>query len=141
MKHVFDFQGKTAVVTGGNRGLGKACTEQLMANGCQNIAVISNSGVFDLKGPLYIQADVSKRGEVEAAMRKVIETFGRIDILINNAGISTMTDFLEIEEQEYDKVLSVNLKGSFFCCQEAIKQMMIQHYGRIVNIAYRKPVL
>ncbi|MBS7525925.1 glucose 1-dehydrogenase [Fusibacter paucivorans] len=135
MKQVFDFQGKTAVVTGGNRGLGKACTEQLMANGCQNVVVVSNSGVCDLEGPLYIQGDVAKRSDVEAAMHQVIEKFGRIDILINNAGISTMTDFLEIEEQEYDKVLSVNLKGSFFCCQEAIKQMMIQQYGRIVNIA------
>jgi 3-oxoacyl-[acyl-carrier protein] reductase len=135
MKALFDFSDKTAIVTGGNRGLGKACTELLMAYGCKKIAVICSSGVGEVMGPLYVKADISNRLSIAEAMQTIDEAFGRIDILVNCAGVSSTTDFLAVEEAEYDKVLAINLKGTFFCCQEAIQRMLVQEYGRIVNVS------
>lgn len=131
----WDFRGKIAVVTGGSRGLGKACVKLLMEHGCQDIAVLCASGRGEIEGPLYIPCDISDRQDIIRAMKRIKETYGRMDILINSAGASSITNFLEITEEEYDKVVDVNLKGTFFCCQEAMKLMLENEYGRIVNIA------
>jgi NAD(P)-dependent dehydrogenase (short-subunit alcohol dehydrogenase family) len=131
----YDFHDKAAVVTGGNRGLGKACVELLMKYGCQAMAVLCSSGEGEMVGPLYIKSDLSNKRDVTEAMKQIKECFGRLDILINCAGVSTNTEFLDISEEEYDWVVDINLKGTFFCCQEAIKLMLENNYGRIVNVA------
>ena len=131
----YDFQGKVAAVTGGSRGLGEACIKLLMQYGCRDMVVLCTSGKGKLDGPLYLKTDVSVKRDVSHAMEQIRKRFGKLDILINCAGVSSLTSFLEISEEEYDLVMNVNLKGTFFCCQEAIKLMLENNYGRIVNVA------
>lgn len=131
----YDFEGKVAVVTGGNRGLGKACVKLLMKYGCKDIAILCASGEGELDGLLPIKTDIRNKNDVAKSMEFIKEHFGRLDILINCAGVSSMIPFLEISEEEYNTVMDINLKGTFFCCQEGIKLMLENHYGRIVNIA------
>jgi Dehydrogenases with different specificities (related to short-chain alcohol dehydrogenases) len=131
----YDFRGKVAAVTGGSRGLGKACSKLLMEYGCRDMAVLCASGTGEVDGPIYIKTRVDAKQDVIHAMNLIRQNFGRLDILINCAGVSSLTSFLEITETEYDSVLDINLKGTFLCCQEAMKLMLENHYGRIVNVA------
>ncbi|RLI25875.1 MAG: hypothetical protein DRO52_03390 [Candidatus Hecatellales archaeon] len=137
-------KGKVAVVTGSGRGIGEAIALGLAE---EEASVVVNAlhlehaekvaekirklGVESLA----VQADVSKVEEARMLVRKAVENFGRIDILVNNAGINSITPALEVTEQEWDNLISTNLKGMYFCSQEAAKHMMKQNWGRIINIA------
>jgi 3-oxoacyl-[acyl-carrier protein] reductase len=140
-----DFKEKVAVVTGGNRGIGKAISLELSKKGTA-VAVnyATNADAADLvvneilknKGKaIKVQADVSRPDQVDKMFQTVLDHFGRVDILVNNAGTMGKINLLEISESDWDRVLDVNLKGTFNCCQRAIKIFLEQGGGKIVNFS------
>lgn len=142
---MFDLTGKYALVTGGSRGIGKGIAMALAAQGA-NVAVncIVNVEKCDLvaneikklgREALSFQADVSKKDQVARIFSEIKEKWGRLDILVNNAGIIDYAGFEDITEEQWDRVLDVNLKGQFLCGQEAVKLMKPNKWGRIINIA------
>jgi 3-oxoacyl-[acyl-carrier protein] reductase len=135
------FEGKTAIVTGGARGIGLEIAKQLAAGGAR--VVLVDVLAEDLKkaagelGPdtLTYAVDVTDETAVEKMIDEVAETCGRIDILINNAGITRDDLLLRMTQDEWDTVLNVNLKGTFLMTKHAAKYMVRQRGGRIVNLA------
>jgi 3-oxoacyl-[acyl-carrier protein] reductase len=138
------FRDKVVFITGGSQGIGKACALVLAEAGA-NIAVGSRNleklqgtvqGVEALgQKSLAVKVDVSDPLQVKAAFAAILQQFGRIDILVNNAGMTKDTLLLRMKKEEWDSVLQTNLTGIFLCTQEAIKNMLRQKYGRIVNIS------
>ncbi len=136
---------KAAIVTGGNSGIGKAIVLELAKEGA-NIAVdyVSHpDATEELERQVAalgdqvigIDADVSKVADLKSLIDATVKAFGRLDIMVNNAGIETRTSVLDTTEQQYDRVLQINLKSAFFGTQLAAKQMIKQGGGgRIVNI-------
>ena len=135
------FEGKTAIVTGGARGIGLEIAKQLAEGGAR--VVLVDVLAEDLKkaagelGPdtLTYAVDVTDETAVEKMIDEVAETCGRIDILINNAGITRDDLLLRMTQDEWDTVLNVNLKGTFLVTKHAAKYMVRQRGGRIVNLA------
>lgn len=138
-------QGKTAVITGSARGLGKAIALKLAALGA-NIVLNDISASDSLDGTAeelreanykvaVTRGDVRNTDDVKAMIASAVEAFGSVDILINNAGITKDKPMAMMSEEDWDSVLDINLKGSFLCTKFAAKQMIKQRYGRIVNIA------
>ena len=136
-------QGKVAVVTGGNRGIGKEIALTLARNGAavaicgtneatlkETASEIEKSGVKSL----WQKVDVSKPADVEAFTKAVLEAFGKTDILVNNAGITKDNLLLRMGEAEWDDVISINLKGTFLMTKAFVKPMMKARQGRIINI-------
>lgn len=138
-------KGKTAVVTGAGRGIGKAIAlklAELGANIVINYRSSSNSAEelikeIQSKGSkaIAVQGDVSVFSEAENIMKKAVEAFGSLDILVNNAGITKDGLILRMKEDDFDKVIEVNLKGAFNCIRHATPIMMKQRAGKIVNIS------
>ena len=132
--------GKVAVVTGGARGIGRACAERLLADGAKVVIGDVNTGdlaeaakAIGQPGNLKtVQTDVSKRADVDRLVATAVEAFGKLDIMLNNAGIARNYDFLTIPEEEFDAVIGVNLKGAFFGVQAAAKQMVAQKSGGVI---------
>ncbi|MEA3255541.1 MAG: glucose 1-dehydrogenase [Candidatus Altiarchaeota archaeon] len=142
MNKLFDLTGKVAVVTGASRGLGKAMAIGLAKAGANVVAtdILDISETVDeikkLQGEaVEIKADISKKGDVEAMVHQTIERFGGVDILVNNAGILRMAPAETMKEEDWDKVIAVNLKGQFLCAREVGRQMIKQKSGKIINIA------
>ena len=137
--------GKTAVVTGSGRGLGKAIAlklAQMGANIVLNDIVVSDSvdataEEFKAAGfnVVVTKGDVRSSDDVKEMVKAAVDTFGSLDILINNAGITKDKPMLLMSEEDWDIVLDINLKGAFLCTKAAGKVMLKQKYGRIVNIA------
>ena len=137
-------EGKVALVTGSARGIGKAICARLAAEGAR-IAVLDlrledaqvTADEFKAQGvdARAYAANVSVTAEAQAAVDAVVKDFGRLDILVNNAGITKDTLLLRMTEAQWDAVLAVNLKGTFNFTQAAVKVMMRQRSGKIVNIA------
>ena len=136
--------GKVAIVTGAGRGIGRACALALAEDGVS--VVLSGRDAARLKaavaevealgtGALALAGDVSRREDVERLVRETRERFGRIDFLVNNAGITRDTLFVRMKDEEWDEVLAVNLKGAFYATRACAKAMMRQRSGRIINIA------
>jgi 3-oxoacyl-[acyl-carrier protein] reductase len=139
-----DFKGRVALVTGGARGIGRAIAEGLAREGADlaiaDVSLDSAESAARELSALRIRAaalklDVSKSDEVVSAFAKIVSDFGRLDIVINNAGITRDGLILRMKEEDWDAVIDVNLKGVFLCSKEAVKVMVKQKYGRIVNIA------
>lgn len=143
---MFDFKNKKALVTGGLRGIGRAIVTML-AEGGADLAIIDIGGeeleeslrneVSGFNARLAVKrADVSNYEQVKQTVREVIEDFsGQLDILINNAGITRDNLLLRMSEEEWDRVIAVNLKGVFNCTQACLKTMLKQRSGAIVNVA------
>jgi 3-oxoacyl-[acyl-carrier protein] reductase len=140
-----DFKGKVAIVTGAARGIGKVIAYFLAQDGC-SVAIIdvleeeakeAAEEIARLTGAkvLAIKADVTKWSDVKSSVDAVVKQFNRIDILVNNAGIVLVKPITDIEEAEWDKVMAVNLKGSFLMTKAVLPYMIKQNYGRIVNMA------
>ncbi|OGV39106.1 MAG: 3-oxoacyl-[acyl-carrier-protein] reductase [Lentisphaerae bacterium GWF2_45_14] len=137
-------EGKVALVTGGARGIGKAISERLAEEGA-TIAVVDimqqvaeeTAAEFKSKGweASAYSADVSKFESAETTIKAVVEKYGRLDILVNNAGITRDTLILRMTDEDWDKVMAVNLKGTFNFTKAAVRPMMKSRYGKIVNIA------
>jgi 3-oxoacyl-[acyl-carrier protein] reductase len=136
-------KGRVGLVTGGTRGIGKAIAEELAKKGVNLVVagrnlIAANEVAVSLSATgarvLGMKLDVSKSEEVEKVFEEIRKEFGRLDILINNAGITKDGLLMRMKEDAWDSVMAVNLKGVFLCSREAIKDMAKQRYGRIVNI-------
>ena len=136
-----DFANKTVVVTGSARGIGRVIAEQfarLNAN-----VVISDldeetveRAVGEIGGTTVgFKADVTKAADIDKLFEKTVERFGRVDIVVNNAGITRDSVMIRMAEKDWDMVLDINLKGAFLVTKAAARIMMKQRYGRIVNIS------
>ena len=138
-------KGKVAIVTGGNSGIGKAIALELARQGA-NIAidyVVHPEATEEEERQIRamgdqaigVRADVSKVAELQNLIDETVKAFGRVDIMINNAGVETRTSILDTTEAQYAKVMDINLKSAFFGTQIAAKQMIKQGGGgRIINI-------
>jgi len=133
---------KTIVVTGGNSGIGEAIVLAAAAEGA-NVVIDyvahpdeTRSLVERIEAAggraVGIQADITSSGDLHAMIQKAVDTFGRLDVLVNNAGIETRTGLLETTEAEYEKVMAVNMKSAFFGSQAAAKQFIAQGGGGLV---------
>lgn len=137
-------KGRTAIVTGGARGIGKAIALTFVREGAK-VAIVD----FDQEGALALReeierrqgeaiaipCDVSKSIEVNAMVEQVRKAFGRIDILVNNAGIIRRGTIETVTEEEWDRVIEVNLKGTFNCSKAVVEIMKQQRYGKIINVS------
>jgi 3-oxoacyl-[acyl-carrier protein] reductase len=139
-----DFKGQVALVTGGARGIGKTIAEDLAKKGVNlAIADVSVESASETAKELAargvktqsLRLDVSKSDQVVKAFEDIVREFGRIDIVVNNAGITRDGLVLRMKEEDWDAVININLKGVFLCSKEAVKVMVKQKYGRIINIA------
>lgn len=138
-----DLEGKTAVVTGGARGIGRAIVMELATRG-SDVAVsdVDLPGAEDCAREaeklgvrtIAVKVDVTKQDDVATLMKEAIRAFGKIDILVNNAGITRDILLIRMNEEEWDSVLDVNLKGAFLCSQKVLRGMMKQRSGKIINI-------
>jgi 3-oxoacyl-[acyl-carrier protein] reductase len=139
---------KSAIVTGGSRGIGAAIARRFVLEGAnvllnynsskeQALRLAENLSKETKSGGRVIpfKADVSNFSETKAMVSKALQEFGRIDILVNNAGIIFRKKFLETTEEDYDKVMNVNLKGVFFLTQQVVPIMLEQKKGKIINIS------
>ncbi len=136
--------GKIALVTGAAQGIGRDIALALASDGADvaicdvNLdAAQKTAGDIEAKGrkSLALKANVAASADVTAMIDKVVETFGKIDILVNNAGITRDGLILRMKDEDWDLVLSINLKGSFLCTKAALKYMSKQRGGTIINIA------
>ena len=136
--------GKVAMVTGAGGGIGAATARRLSVEGARVCVIdLTKDGVAEtvekIRGAggeaLGLTGDVSRKAEVSGLVERVLREFGRLDILINNAGINRDAMAAKMSEEEWDAVLDVNLKGSFLCAQAALAPMREQKDGRIVNTA------
>lgn len=139
-----DLKGQVVMVTGGARGIGKAIAGKFAAKGADLVIAdvslqsaeetATEMSQYNVKARA-VSMDVSKSADVTKVFDEVMKEFGRIDVLVNNAGITKDSLLLRMKEEDWDIVLSINLKGVFLCSKEAVKVMVKQRYGRIVNIA------
>jgi len=127
---------KAIVVTGGAQGLGRACAERFIADGARVLIADINEEILqataDEIGAQHTTADISKRSEIEKLVQACVDQFGKIDVILNNAGIAKNQEFLDISDDDYDSVLNVNLKGTFMGVQTAAKQMIQQGSGGVI---------
>ena len=136
---------RIALVTGSSRGIGRAIALTFAMEGADVVvnyvkrADKAAEVVQEIKGmgrrAIFIQADVSKRGEVDAMVEKALEEYGRIDILVNNAGIPSRVDLLDVTQEDWNLVMDTNLKGAFNCTQAVARHMVERKSGKIVNIS------
>ncbi|WP_188455513.1 SDR family NAD(P)-dependent oxidoreductase [Virgibacillus oceani] len=140
-----ELEGKIAVVTGAGSGIGRASSLQMAKNGAKVVAVDFNkeTGEETLKlieeqggEGIFVQADVSKSKDVEHFVNAAVDTFGRIDVFFNNAGVIQKFSLLgDVEEAEFDRLVSVNIKGVFLGLKHVLKVMEQQGSGSIINTA------
>jgi len=135
--------GKIALVTGSSRGIGRAMVERLSRDGAtvvvnyvsraekaQEVAAAVKAGGGTA---VALQADVSRFEDIQRLFNRTVEHFGRLDILVNNAGIRITKNVTEIDEEEFDRLFAINVKGTFFSCQLAARRL--SDGGRIINVS------
>ena len=135
---------KVAIITGGGSGIGEATVLRFSEEGAKIVindinAEDANKVAKKVKANgcevLVCIADVTNKNDIEDMINKTIEKFGRLDILVNNAGINRDSFVKKMSEEQWDKVIEINLKGTFLCAQAALGQMIKQNSGRIINTA------
>lgn len=138
--------GKVALITGAAGGIGLACAEAMAREGAKVVLLDVNAEAgrkaAQKVGGTFVSCDVSKKAQVDAAIAATLETHGRLDIAVANAGIVHAAEFLDLREEDFDRVLAVNLKGIFLVGQAAARQMVAQGGGgAIVNMSSVNAVL
>lgn len=141
---MFDLTGRVALVTGASSGIGRASALALAMQGAK-VAVCARrlekleALVSEIKArgkeAIAIQMDITKKEDVVGAVAKTVATFGKLDILLNDAGALDYSPFLEMTEEKWDLIIDTNLKGYFYAAQAAAKEMAKNKWGRIINIA------
>ena len=136
--------GKVAIVTGAASGIGLAAARRLAQDGA-SVAIwdLNEEGAKAAAAELVKEGgkaiasrvDVSKRADIEAAVKQARETFGPIGILVNNAGMSAFTPFMQITEELWDRIMMVNLKSVFMCTQAVLPDMLAAKWGRVINVS------
>ena len=137
---------QVALVTGGARGIGAACCELLAREGCRVAVCDRDLGAAQATAAriraagghaVAFEGDVSRRDSVQRMVGAVLERFGTVHVLVNNAGFSRDRAFLDMSDEDWDVVMDVCLKGVFLCSQAVLPSMLAQGHGRIVNVASR----
>ncbi len=141
---MYKLDGQVAIVTGAGSGLGRAIARRLSREGAMITAADLNGGAAEKlageiknhgRSGICIQMDVSVENDVERTVKQTLENFGRIDILVNNAGAGAVGLIVNHSEEEWDKTMRVNLKGTFLCSRAVAKEMIPRKQGRIINIS------
>jgi 3-oxoacyl-[acyl-carrier protein] reductase len=135
---------RVAIVTGGARGIGKAIALTFLREGAKVAVIDSDKERLEIlkkeidpknKGVMVIPCDITKSSEVNGMVNQVRKEFGRIDVLVNNAGIIRRGTIETVTEEDWDRVIEVNLKGTFNCSKAVVETMKKQGYGKIVNVS------
>ena len=141
----FDLSGKTAIITGGSKGLGEQMAHALAEAGA-DVALVSRTQA-DLdkvaaevraatgRRAIGVAADVTKEADIAAMVQKVMAEFGKIDILVNNAGIGGTTPVVDLKEEEWDHYMNLNLKGPVLCAKHVGAEMIKRKQGNIINVS------
>jgi NAD(P)-dependent dehydrogenase (short-subunit alcohol dehydrogenase family) len=135
---------KIAIVTGSGRGIGKSTALELAKEGAK--VVVSDIDIKECQNvcdeikkigsdAIAVKCDISKKNDIDAMIKKTMQKFQKIDILINNAGVVLTKPFVEMTEKDWDFVLDINLKGVFLCTNAVVKQMIKQKSGKIISVA------
>ncbi|MEX0653855.1 MAG: glucose 1-dehydrogenase [Phycisphaeraceae bacterium] len=131
---------RTVAITGAVKGIGRATAEQFAQTGAQ-VALLDVDAAGEAlaeqlgERALFVDCDVSNEAAVERAVRRTVDHFGGIDVLVNNAGIQRYSSVTETSEQEWDRVMGVNLKGAFLCAKHAIPSMLERGGGVVINVS------
>jgi 2-hydroxycyclohexanecarboxyl-CoA dehydrogenase len=131
---------KVTIVTGAGRGIGRGIVEKLAAEGAK--VVVSDVDEESARetagaiggGAVGLRADVTSKESVEAMVEEVVDRFGRVDVLVNNAGWDKVEPFLKSNESDWERVIAINLYGTLHCCKAVLPVMVEQEYGKVVNI-------
>ena len=135
---------RVAIVTGAGKGIGKATALALAGAGAHVAAVDIDAGLAKAtadavsqlgRRSVAIDTDVGDVGAIDAMVRRVVATFERVDVLVNNAGVTRRADIMDLTEADWDRIMRVNAKGVFFCLQRVAREMISRRNGVIVNIA------
>jgi 3-oxoacyl-[acyl-carrier protein] reductase len=135
---------RVAIVTGGARGIGKAIALTFLREGAKVAIIDSDKERLELlkkeidpknKGVMVIPCDITKSSEVNGMVNQIHKKFGRIDVLVNNAGIIRRGTIETVTEEDWDRVIEVNLKGTFNCCKAVAGIMKQQGYGKMINVS------
>ena len=141
----FGLGGRVCIVTGGSQGIGEACVRRFAREGAKvviaDIADAAGQALAAELGALYVHCDVGSKAEVDALVAQAMQAHGRIDVLVNNAGIFKAAEFLDVSEADFDAVLRVNLKGAFLMGQAVAREMAKAKTGVIVNMSSVNAVL
>ncbi len=142
----FGHADRICIVTGGAQGIGEACARRFAREGARVVVADVDDArgsalAAELPQALYVRCDVGDKAQVDALVARVLEAHGRIDVLVNNAGIFRAADFLDVSEEDFDAVLRVNLKGSFLVGQAVARAMVAAGRGAIVNMSSVNGVL
>ncbi len=145
VRDLFSLENKVAIVTGAGQGIGKGIALTLAKRGSKGICVadinfnLASRTATEIEELGYqsfpLKVDVTKAGDVDKMVKDALEKFGRIDILINNAGVLNTSPVLDLEEKEWNEVIEINLKGVFLCSKAVARVMVKQKWGRIINIS------
>jgi NAD(P)-dependent dehydrogenase (short-subunit alcohol dehydrogenase family) len=134
-----------ALVTGGGRGFGRAIVDAFAAEGA-DVAINYNASAAGAaqaaaaaekqgRRALAVRADVAREDQVRAMVEQVLQRFGRLDVLVNNAGIMTRGAFADVPQKDYESMWAINVHGTLLCTQHALKPMIAAKYGRIINLS------
>lgn len=147
-----ELRDKVAIITGSTKGIGTACAYEFVKEGAKVVvsgrtSSLGEKVVEEIQNNLggqaiFVRCDVSKAVEVDNLIKKTVEEYGRLDIMVSNAGTNAKSDFLEISEADWDWVIDVDLKGTFLCGQYAAREMIKEgHGGAIINMSSVMAVL
>jgi NAD(P)-dependent dehydrogenase (short-subunit alcohol dehydrogenase family) len=137
MQGINEVEGKVAIVTGAASGIGRAITELLVARGARVVAEDIDPAVLALEGPSVVPlvADIAAEGSAEKAVALAMDRFSRLDLLVNNAGIIINKLVVDMSRDDWERIMNVNVTGAFLHSREAMKAMIPQRSGAIVNVA------
>ena len=141
----FGLAGRVCIVTGGAQGIGEACIRRFARENAHvvidDIDDVRGSALASELGGLFVHCDVGDKAQVDALVAQTMAAHGRIDVLVNNAGIFKAADFLDVSEADFDAVLHINLKGSFLVGQAVAREMAKTGSGSIINMSSVNAVL